>query len=129
MKPIRVVVADDHTIVREGLVSLLREGGCPSEALCKRLVTALGKAKDVPRIESLCVALAAVTEAAAVAYDVVVAEADAAAAALPGKKKRKRAVAAAAPARPATAAGPAAWGAAVGWVGAAEQRATRTQLG
>lgn len=25
---IRVVVADDHTIVREGLVSLLREGGC-----------------------------------------------------------------------------------------------------
>lgn len=28
MKPIRVVVADDHTIVREGIVSLLREGGC-----------------------------------------------------------------------------------------------------
>lgn len=28
LKPIRVVVADDHTIVREGLVSLLREGGC-----------------------------------------------------------------------------------------------------
>ncbi len=28
LKPIRVVVADDHTIVREGLISLLREGGC-----------------------------------------------------------------------------------------------------
>ncbi len=28
LKPIRVVVADDHTIVREGLVSLLRDGGC-----------------------------------------------------------------------------------------------------
>jgi DNA-binding NarL/FixJ family response regulator len=28
LKPIRVVVADDHTIVREGLVSLLREGDC-----------------------------------------------------------------------------------------------------
>lgn len=28
MKPIKVVVADDHTIVREGIVSLLREGGC-----------------------------------------------------------------------------------------------------
>lgn len=27
MKPIRVLVADDHTIVREGLVSLLRDSG------------------------------------------------------------------------------------------------------
>lgn len=28
LKPIRVVVADDHTIVREGIVSLLRDGDC-----------------------------------------------------------------------------------------------------
>jgi two-component system, NarL family, response regulator NreC len=35
MKPIRVLVADDHTIVRDGLVRLLEEGG-----LCQVVATA-----------------------------------------------------------------------------------------
>ena len=43
MKPIRVVVADDHTIVREGIVSLLRDGNCDVIAEAKDGLEAVEK--------------------------------------------------------------------------------------
>lgn len=48
MKPIRVMLADDHAILREGLVALLREDGlCEVVAQAADGVTAVEKALDV----------------------------------------------------------------------------------
>lgn len=48
MKPIRVMLADDHTILREGLVALLEEGGlCKVVAQAGDGMTAVEKAIEV----------------------------------------------------------------------------------